>query len=217
MELAIPTGTAKTNSSIPTAKMSGRRARIRRIKRVVPKVSEHHSHISSIFSMGSESDGAAEGTVGDGFFVAVVTNGGEIRFGAVQDGIEVPFAGDVFDLAAAEIVAGSQLKSLFFGEFRDDGAPDGGAYLGAGLVEADLEKEAAVEGRIEVGGKVGGGDEDATEAFKFLQEDVLEAIFHFLGRVADILEALAEEGVGLVEQEDGRKFVLFVCLPVIAE
>ena len=146
-----------------------------------------------------------------------MTDGGEIRFGAGEDGVEVPFAGDVLDLATTEIVAGSQLQSLSFGEFRDDGTPDGGAHLGAGLIETDLEKEAAVEGRIEVGGKVGGGDEDATEAFKFLQEDVLEAIFHFLGRVADILEALAEEGVGLVEQEDGRKFVLFVCLPVIAE
>ena len=70
-----------------TATMAGRKMRIRRIERVVPKVSEHHSHISSIFSMGLESDGPAEGAVGDGFFVAVVTDGFETRFGAVEDGV----------------------------------------------------------------------------------------------------------------------------------
>lgn len=52
MELAIPTGTARTKSSIPTARMRGRRGRSRRIERVVPKVSEHHAHISRIFSIG---------------------------------------------------------------------------------------------------------------------------------------------------------------------
>jgi hypothetical protein len=32
--------------------MAGRKMRSRRIRRVVPKVSEHHSHISRIFSIG---------------------------------------------------------------------------------------------------------------------------------------------------------------------
>ncbi len=167
--------------------------------------------------MGLEADGAAEGAVGDGFFVAVVTDGGEIRFGAGEDGVEVAFAGDVFDLAAAEIVICGQLERFLFGEFRDDGAPDGGADLGAGLIETDLEKEATVEGRIEVGGKVGGGDEDAAETLQLLQEDVLEAIFHLLVGIPDILKALAQEGVGLVEQEDGRSLVFLVRFPVVAE
>lgn len=40
------------NNSMATATMAGRKIRIRRIERVVSKVSEHHSHISRIFSIG---------------------------------------------------------------------------------------------------------------------------------------------------------------------
>jgi len=52
MELTIPIGTATINSSIATAIMAGRKIRISRIRKLVPNISEHHSHNSSIFSIG---------------------------------------------------------------------------------------------------------------------------------------------------------------------
>ena len=55
----------------------------------------------------------------EGFFFTVLADRREVGFGAGEDGVDVAFAGDVFDLAAAEGVGCGQLAGFFLGEFRD--------------------------------------------------------------------------------------------------
>ena len=82
--------------------------------------------------------------------------------------------------------------------------PDLCLYVGVGLVELYLIEEAALKGFVEVACQVGGGDEDAVKVFYLLQDDVLHGIVHLIDRVLYVLRTLVDDGICLVEEEDGH-------------
>ena len=93
-------------------------------------------------------DGFAGGAVGEGFLATVRTEGLEVRFRAAEDGIHAALAGDVLDLAAAETVCGRKFLCLLLRKLGDNRAPDAAADCLRRLLEADLEEETALEGRV---------------------------------------------------------------------
>ena len=70
-------------------------------------------------------------------------------------------------------------------------------------MELYFEDETSLEGAVEVGGEVGGGDEYALEVLQLLKDDVLHGVVHFVDRLLYVLRALVDERVGLIEEEDG--------------
>jgi hypothetical protein len=148
---------------------------------------------------------AGELTGGAGLFVGGGFEGGLGEGGALGGAVVGGAEEGVLDVAASEVVGAGE-----FGEVEvkarglggDEGAPDGFALGGVGGGEADLEEDAAGEGGVHVGFEVGGEEEGAVEALHFLEE-VVDG--HVLVAVLGALDgdALGEEGVGFVEEEDG--------------
>ena len=82
--------------------------------------------------------------------------------------------------------------------------PEALAHSGIGLLELDLVEEAALEGRVEVLRQVGGGYHDAVQRLHLLQDDILDGVLHLVHGTCSPLSADAYDGIGLVEEEDGR-------------
>lgn len=80
---------------------------------------------------------------------------------AVEDGVDGELSGDVFHLAAAEVIGRCQGGTLVFGEVWKHCVPDLFADCGIGSVKADLVEEAALKGGIQVLGEVGGCNHDS--------------------------------------------------------
>ena len=101
---------------------------------------------------------------------------------------------------------GSEAAGIVGTEVGEHGAPYLRLDVSVGLVELHLVYKASLEGTVEVAGKVSGGDENAVEVFHLLQDDVLHGIVHLLdgGVITTESGAFAEDGIGLVEEEDGR-------------
>ncbi len=79
---------------------------------------------------------------------------------AVQDGIDGEFASDVLHLTAAEVVSRCEIGALGRSEGGEHRVPD---LLPDGRVralETDFVEEAALEGRVEILGQVGRGNQD---------------------------------------------------------
>ena len=84
-------------------------------------------------------------------------------------------------------------------------------------MELNLEDEATLEGTVEVARQVGGGDKDAIKVFNLLQDDVLHGIVHLVDGVLDVLRALVDEGIGLVEEEDGLHLTVATEVAIVLE
>src|ERR1043166_5654209 len=124
----------------------------------------------------------------------------------VRGGVEGGGERDVFDVAAGEPYGARQRAELHVVAERgfggEDRAPDAPPVLLVGERELDDDAHAAHESLVHVLPEVRGEDGDAVELFDLLKEvsdfDVGEAVVRVLN-----LRALAEERVGLVEEEDG--------------
>ena len=86
----------------------------------------------------------------------------------------------------------------------------------AGFLELDLEEETTLEGIVEVVGEVGGGNQNAVELFHLLEDDVLHGVVHLLDRCIGVADggAAAEDGIGLVEEEDGHNLAMTTDLAI---
>ena len=71
-----------------------------------------------------------------------------------------------------------------------------------------LVKKAALEGAVEVFREVGGDYQDAVETLHLLQDDILEGVLHLIDGIICPLLADADDGVSLVEKENGSNFKL---------
>lgn len=92
-----------------------------------------------------------------------------------------------------------------------------GTGLLSGFLELDFVEEAALEGSVEVLCQIGGGYHDAVELFHLLQDDVLNGVLHLVYRVLCPLLADADDGVGLVEEQDGSQFGSFYLFTIAVE
>ena len=81
-------------------------------------------------------------------------------------------------------------------------------------MELYLVEESALEGTVEVAGEVGGGDEYTIQVLNLLQDDVLHGVVHLVDRVLDVLGALVDERIGLVEEQDGLYLAVLAYLAV---
>ena len=127
---------------------------------------------------------------------------------AGEDVADGGLAGDVLDVAAAEVVAGGEGEGVRVGEVVQHRLPDFRAGLERRLLELHLEDEAAGEGVVaEVRREVRRRDEDAVQVLQLLEDDVLDGVHHLVHAPFRVLQALGEDGVGLVEEEDGRQLV----------
>ena len=95
--------------------------------------------------------------------------------------------------------------------------PEARAHVGVGAGEVYLEDEAAFEGGIEEGFEVGGGYEDALEVLESLEDDVLDAVVHLPHGGVGVFESAADDGIGLVKEEDGGGFVFEYLSKVLLE
>ena len=113
----------------------------------------------------------------------------------------------------------SQLTSVVGTDILQHRAPNLGLHLGVRLVELHLVNETALEGRIEVTRQVRGGNENTVEVLHFLQNNVLHSIVHFLHlrTVTPYFAALAEDGVGLVEEQDRHNLTPLTEIAVAVE
>ncbi len=73
------------------------------------------------------------------------------------------------------------------------------ALIGCRLGKLNLIQETALEGLIEIGGEVGGGNHNAIEILQFLQNDILDGILHLIDGFLGIGIAFAQDGIRLVE------------------
>ena len=136
---------------------------------------------------------------------------------AIQDGVDRELPGDVLHLAAAEVVGRCEVGALGRGEGGEHRVPD---LLPDGRVrplETDLVEEASLEGRVEVLGQVGRGDQDPVQGFHLLQDDVLDAVLHLVDGVFRPIHPLPEDGVRLVEEQDRGDFRALNQKPVPVE
>ena len=140
--------------------------------------------------------------------------GGEL---AGEDVVDGALAGDVLNLSAREVEVGGQLTGIVGAEVLQHGAPYLALHLGGGLVELNLEEESTLEGTVEVARQVGGGDKNAIKVFNLLQDDVLHGIVHLVDGVLDVLRALVDEGIGLVEEEDGLHLTVATEVAIVLE
>ena len=126
------------------------------------------------------------------FLVAEGLKHVEIGSFTIEDALNLAFAGDVFDLSSTERIAfHDTVVVLNILDFRNHVFPDVHSCVGLRFVELDFEQESALEGRVEVLGEVGGGDEDAVELLHLLKDDVLHGVLHLLNRAVDVGEAVA--------------------------
>ena len=122
-----------------------------------------------------------------------------------EDIVDRALAGNVLNLTTRKVEVGSQLLGIFVAEVLQHGTPYQAFHHGVGLMELNLEDKATLEGAVEVVRQVGGSDENALEVFNLLQDDVLHGIVHLLNRGINTPKGatLAEDTIGLVEEEDG--------------
>ena len=131
----------------------------------------------------------------------VLHSNGLARLGGVEGGVE----GDVADVAAGDVETGQPVvvQAVARGVVGEDPPPDLGALGGLGERELDHEPDPAQECGVEVVLLVGRQDRQTPVALHPLEQvadlDVGVAVVAVLE-----LGALAEEGVGLVEEEDAR-------------
>ena len=78
--------------------------------------------------------------------------------------------------------------------------PNQRAGFHGGLLELDLVEETALESLVQVLLQVGGGNHDAVELLHLLEDDVLDGVLHLVNRILRTVLALADNGVGLVEE-----------------
>ena len=78
------------------------------------------------------------------------------------------------------------------------------ASLNGRFVELDFIQEAALESFIHILLQISGGYEDAIEHFHLLQDDVLDTVLHLVHSTLCPVLTNADDGVSLVEQQDGR-------------
>ncbi len=88
------------------------------------------------------------------------------------------------------------------GQCWDLVAHDLHAHREFGDIKPDLVQKPSVESRVEVIGKVGGGDQDAIEILHLLQDDVLHGVKGLRHGFIHPCGAPAEDAVGFVEQQD---------------
>ena len=81
----------------------------------------------------------------------------------IQDGADRELPGDVFHLAATEVVSRCEVSALGRGEGGEHRVPDLFTDGCIGTVEADLVQESALEGRVQVPRQVRRRDKDAVE------------------------------------------------------
>ena len=82
--------------------------------------------------------------------------------------------------------------------------PNLGTDCGIGRLELNFVEEAALECAVKITLEVGRGDEDAVKVLHLLQQDVLEGVLHLVHCIFGTTLALADDGIGLVEEQDGR-------------
>ena len=110
-----------------------------------------------------------------------------------------------------------QLHGVGIAQVLEHRTPYLALHSGIGLVELHLVEESTLEGTVEVAGEVGGGDEDAIKVLNLLQDDVLHGVVHLVDRVLDVLGALVDERIGLVEEQDGLYLAVLAYLAVAGE
>ena len=96
------------------------------------------------------------------------------------------------------------MARLLVGDALQHAAPQQLLYRHLRNVKLHLEKEPPLEGLVEVGSQVGRSDEYAVQVLHFLKDDVLHGIVHLVYRLLHVLRTLVENGIGLVEKEDGH-------------
>ena len=99
---------------------------------------------------------------------------------------------------------GSELTGIVRTDVLQHGTPYLRLHIGIGLMELHLVEETTLKGLVEVARQVGGGDKDTVQVLYLLQDDVLHGVVHLIDRVLDILRTLVDDGIGLVEEEDGH-------------
>ena len=136
---------------------------------------------------------------------------------AIKDAVDGVLAGNVLDLASTEVEMAGQDGSVTVIQLGNHLLPDLLAHCGIGLLEHNLVEKTAFEGRVKVLGEVGGGNHDAVQVLHFLQDDVLHGVLHLVNSILGARLAGADEGVGFVEEQDGRQFRAFHHLAVAVE
>ena len=114
------------------------------------------------------------------FLPAVALYLSEVRFRAVQDGLNHLLAGDVLYLAAAETVRLGKLARLLLREVGNHVPPDFGLGTYLGLIELYLVEEPSLEGLVKVLGEVRSCDKDAVKVLHLLEDDVLDGVLHLV-------------------------------------
>ena len=82
-------------------------------------------------------------------------------------------------------------------------------------MELHLVEETTLKGLVEITRQVGGGNEDAVEVFNLLQDNVLHGVVHLINRVLYVLSTLVDDGIGLVEEQNGHHLAVLT-QPAIA-
>ena len=136
---------------------------------------------------------------------------------AIQDGVDRELPGYVLHLAATEVVGRCEIGALGRGEGGEHRMPDLLPDGCVGPIETDLVEEAAFEGRVEILGQVGRGDQDPVQGLHLLQDDVLDAVLHLVDGVFRPIHPLSENGVRLIEEQDRGDFRALNLQPVPVE
>ena len=136
---------------------------------------------------------------------------------AIKDAVDGVLAGHVLDLATAEVEAAGQNSGIVELQLGNHLLPDLLAHSGVGLLEHDLVKETALEGRVEVLGEVGGGNHDAVQVLHLLQDDVLHGVLHLIDSVLCARFSGTDKSIGLVEEQDGGQAATLHQLAVTVE
>ena len=101
-----------------------------------------------------------------------------------------------------------QLTGIISTDILQHGAPNLGLHVRIRLVELHLVEETTLKGLVEITRQVGGGNEDAVEVLNLLQDDVLHGVVHLIDRVLHVLSTLVDDGIGLVEEQNGYDFAI---------
>ena len=116
---------------------------------------------------------------------------------------------DVLNLAAAEVILCRESLSRLLIDFGHHGTPNFRLDLLLRLMELDAEKETALEGLVEGTGHITGANHDAVEFLHLFEKDVLHTVVHLPHCIASaLLIALAQDGITLVEEQNGTNFAL---------
>ena len=84
------------------------------------------------------------------------------------------------------------------------GTPNLGLHVGIWLVELNLVEESTLKSLVEIAREVGGGNEDTIEVFNLLKNDVLHGVVHLVNGVLNVLCTLVDDGIGLIEEQNGH-------------